>query len=294
MENPARASSFPRLIKETAGEWMEDGAMRLGAALAYYSVFSLAPLLIIAMSIAGLIFGEEAARGAVEGQLRGTLGAQAAEALESMIQGARESDASGVMAVAGVVLLLFAASGVFGQLQDALNTIWEIERKSVRGIWGFVKNRFLSMAMVLGVGFLLLVSLILSAAVTGMTDSLERIVPVPAVIWQVLSFVISFAVVTLLFAMIFKILPDADIEWRNVWVGAAMTAGLFTIGKFLLALYLGRRDAASAYGAAGALVLLLMWVYYSSLILLFGAEFTQVYARARGDDVHRKQRRVSR
>jgi membrane protein len=273
------------MLKAAVADWQEDRATRLSAALAYYSVFSLAPLLIIAISIAGAFFGEEAARGAIQGQIAGAIGSDAAKGIEEMIEGARQSDAAGVMAVVGVVLLLVAASGVFGQLQDALNTIWEIESKATGGVWGFVKARFLSMTMVLGTGFLLLVSLLLSAGVTAATDALERILPVPGFVWQIVSFLVSLGVVTILFALIFKVLPDANVKWNHVWIGAAMTATLFTVGKFLLALYLGRRDAASTYGAAGALVLVLMWVYYSSLILLFGAEFTQVYARARGDRI---------
>jgi membrane protein len=273
---------FFQMLKETFADWRADRATRLSAALAYYSVFSLAPLLIIAISIAGAVFGEEAARGAIQDQIAGAIGGEAASGLEEMIEGARESDAAGVMAIVGVVLLLVAASGVFGQLQDALNTIWEIETEASGGIWGFVKGRFLSMTMVLGTGFLLLVSLLLSAALTAATGALERFAPLPGFVWQIASILLSTGLITLLFAMIFKILPDARIEWNHVWVGAAMTAVLFTVGKFLLALYLGRREAASTYGAAGALVLLLTWVYYSSLILLFGAEFTQVYARSKG------------
>jgi membrane protein len=278
----ARAVAFFDLLKQAVADWREDGATRLSAALAYYSVFSIAPLLIIAISIAGAVFGEEAARNAIQGQIAGAIGQDAAGGLEEMIEGARRSDANGLMAVVGIVLLLVAASGVFGQLQDALNTIWEIESKSAAGLWSFFKGRFLSMAMVLGTGFLLLVSLVLSAGLAATTDALERVVPVPGVVWQVVGLIVSLGVITLLFAMIFKILPDADVQWNHVWIGALMTGVLFTVGKFLLGLYLGRGDAASTYGAAGALVLVLMWVYYSSLILLFGAEFTQVYARTRG------------
>jgi membrane protein len=281
---------FFTMLKETFADWREDRATRLSAALAYYSVFSLAPLLIIAISIAGAVFGQEAARGAIEGQIAGAIGGEAASGLEEMIEGARQSDAAGFMAIVGVVLLLVAASGVFGQLQDALNTIWEIESPAAGGVWGFVKARFLSMTMVLGTGFLLLVSLLLSAALTATTDVLERMLPVPGFVWQAASFILSLGVITVLFAMIFKVLPDAEVRWSHVWVGALMTAALFTVGKFLLALYLGRRDAASTYGAAGALVLVLMWVYYSSLILLFGAEFTQVYARAKGHRIEGAQK----
>ncbi len=192
------------------------------------------------------------------------------------------------MAVLGVVLVLASASRVFAGLKDALNTIWGIQAKAGRGVSGMLKDRFLSIAMVLVIGFLLLTSLVLSAAVNGFSDWLGSVLPVPGFVWQGVSFLISFAVVTALFAMIFKILPDANVEWTHVWTGAAFTALLFAVGKFGLALYLGRQDAASMYGAAGALVPVLLWVYYSSLILLFGAVFTRVYARARGHRIEPK------
>jgi membrane protein len=279
--------SYVGVFRETLSEWSEDNATRLGAALAYYAVFSIAPLLLIAITLAGAIFGEDAARNAVEGQLAGAMGRQAAEAVQSMLEGARIQGSTGWMPILGVLALIFGATGVFGQLQDALNIVWGVERPRGVGIWHFVRGRFLSIVMVLGTGFLLLVSLVLSAAVAGLTDFLEKLLPIPGFFWQLLAAVLSFAVVTVLFAMIFKFLPDTKVRWRQVWVGAALTAALFTLGKLLLSLYLGRRDAASAYGAAGALVLVLMWVYYSSLILLFGAEFTEVYGRTRAPAVER-------
>ena len=287
---PAEETSDERLsavalVRQTVSEWLDDKAMRLAAALAYYSVFSLAPLLIIAISVAGSIFGEEAARGAIERQLTGAMGRDAASAVEEMLEGAHQSDSSGLMAIVGVGILLFTASGVFGQLKDAMNTIWEIELKPGRGILGFLRDRFLSLSMVLGTGFLLLVSLVFSAWLTSVNDYLGARLPLPGVAWQVLGAILGLAMTTVLFAMIFKLLPDAEVEYRDVWIGALMTAGLFTLGKELLALYLGRQDAASTYGAAGALVLILSWVYYSSCILLFGAEFTQVYAKTRGGDI---------
>ncbi len=273
------------LLRRTVDEWLEDKAMRLSAALAYYSVFSLAPLLIIAISVASLAFGEEAARGAIERQLTGSIGSEAAEAVEVMIEGAHQSESSGMMTIVGVLILLFSATGVFGQLKDAMNTIWEIELVPGRGVVGFLKDRFLSFSMVLGTGFLLLVSLVLSSWLTAMNDYLGARLPVPGIFWQVVGALVSLLMITVLFAMIFRILPDAEIEYRDVWIGAFMTAGLFTLGKTLLGLYLGRQDAASTYGAAGAFVLILLWVYYSSCILLFGAEFTQVYAKARGGGI---------
>ncbi len=270
------------LLKETFKEFMEDKAMRLSAALAYYSVFSLAPLLIISISIAGAIFGEDAARGAIKYQLSGAIGSESALAVQEMIDSANKSGSNVLMTIVGFAILFVTASGVFAQLKDAMNTVWDLEPKPGQGIKGLVKGRLMALSMVLVIGFLLLVSLVLSTATAAMTDWLGNALPIPGFIFQVLSFAVSIAVVTLLFAMIFKILPDAEVQWRDVWSGALLTAALFSVGKLLLALYLGREGAASAYGAAGALILLLSWVYYSANILLLGAEFTQVYARRRG------------
>jgi membrane protein len=270
------------LLKATFKEWMEDGALRLSAALAYYSIFSIAPLLVIAIGIAGLVLGEEAVRGQLEQQLKGYLGPQASSILQSMVQSASSPAESGTAAVFGFATLMLGASGVFGQLKDALNTIWEVKPQPGGGIGRFVRERLLSFGMVLVVGFLLLTSLLLTTAVAALSDYLEGVFRLPEVVWAVISFIISFGVVTTLFAFIFKMLPDAQIEWRNVWIGALVTAILFEIGKFILSYYLGREGATSSYGAAGSVVLLLLWVYYTSCILFFGAEFTQVYARETG------------
>jgi len=273
------------LLKETFSEFMEDKAMRLSAALAYYSVFSLAPLLLIAISIAGAIFGEDAARGAIEEQLTGTVGRESAVAVQGMLQSAVRDGDSGIMGLVGFAILLITASGVFAQLKDAMNTVWGLEKKPGLGIKGLVKGRVVALSMVFGIGFILLVSLVISAAIAAATKWLGDALPIPGFLFQILSFAISIGVVTLLFAMIFKVLPDAKVQWRDVWMGALLTAILFSIGKLLLSLYLGREGAASAYGAAGALILLLSWVYYSANILLLGAEFTQVYARHRGRNI---------
>jgi membrane protein len=190
-----------------------------------------------------------------------------------------------VSSIVGIVVLLFGASGVFGELQAALNTVWEVQPKPDRGLWGMIKDRFFSFTMVLGVGFLLLVSLLLSAALSAVGRFLSERLPGGEALWQVLNFVISLGVVTSLFALIFKVVPDVKIEWRNVWIGAAVTALLFTLGKFLLGLYLGKASFASMYGAAGSLVVLVVWVYYSAQILFLGAEFTQVYARHNGSNM---------
>jgi membrane protein len=268
------------LIRQTIKEWSEDKVPRLGAALAYYTMFSLAPLLIIAIAIAGFVFGEEAARGRVTAELGSLINDDAASMVEDLILNARRPAAGLVATVVGVVTLLVGASGVIGQLKDSMNTIWEVAPKPGRGIIGLVKDRFLSLAMVLGIGFLLLASLLLSAGLSAVSD--YAFGEESTGMLQVLSFVVSFAVITLLFAVIYKVLPDVKIAWRDVWIGALVTAFLFNVGKFLIGQYLSRSTTASVFGAAGSLILILLWIYYSAQILFFGAEFTQVYANRYG------------
>lgn len=280
-----RFSDGIKLLKSTVAEWNEDNVPLLAAALAYYTIFSLAPLLLIAIAIAGVLFGEEAARGEIVRQMAGLVGQEGAEAIQAMIQNAQQPNSGGAIAsIIGVVLLLMGASGVFGQLQTALNTIWEVKPKPGRGIRSFIQSRFLSFAMVLVIGFLLLVSLLLSAVLTGVAAFFSNLTPGLA-LGQGLNFFISFLVITLLFASIYKFLPDVIVPWKNLWVGAAVTAILFNIGKFLIGLYLGNSSVGSTYGAAGSLVVILIWVFYSAQILLFGAEFTQVYSKYRGTPI---------
>ena len=274
-----------RLLKTTIDSWLADNALRLSAALAYYSIFSIAPLLVIAISIAGLVLGEKAVHEGVQPLMQAYIGPQAAEAVQSMIQSASKRSQGWVGAVVGFGTLMLGASGVFGQLKDALNTIWEVKIVSSTNVRGLVRDRLLNFGMVLIIGFLLLTSLLLSTALAAFTDYLQNLVGLSPVIGVVFGFFISFAVVTVLFACIFKVLPDAKVEWRHVWIGAAVTALLFEIGKFGLSFYLGRESTASSYGAAGSVVLLLLWVYYASCILLFGAEFTRVYARETGHGI---------
>lgn len=273
---------YRKILRQTATEFMEDEALRLSAALSYYATFSLAPLLLIAIAVAGWAFGDEAVRGQVDDQLRGSLGNAGATALQDMIAHARKPEKNVVASILGVAMLLFGAGGVFGQLQDALNTVWGVKRRSGRGLKGILKDRFLSFAMVLGTGFLLLTSMVVSAVLQGLSEYMGSILSLPPALWAGVSAVVSFVVIAALFAAIFKLLPDVQIEWRDVFSGALFTAALFTIGKFALAWYLGREATASAYGATGALAIVLLWVYYSSIILLFGAEFTQVAAVQRG------------
>jgi membrane protein len=274
------------ILKETASEWMEDQAQSLGAALAYYTVFSLAPLLLIAIAIAGFFFGREAAQGQIFDQLRGLLGEASGKAMQDMVQNANTKPATGVMAaLIGAVTLLFGASGVFGQLQTSLNAIWGVQPKPGRGVLGIIQDRILSFGFILVVGFLLLVSLLFTATIALVGEWFGGMVPGMEALIQILNSVLSLALITLLFATIFKFLPDAKIAWRDVWIGAFITAVLFTVGKFALGLYLGKSGVASSYGAAGSLIVLLLWVYYSSQILFFGAEFTQVYANRFGSHV---------
>jgi membrane protein len=267
--------------KGTIKEFGEDNVLRLSAALAYYAIFSIGPLLAIIVGLAGLAFGNDSVRQQIHHSLQGMLGEGSAKTIDSMMT-ARSHGTSLVTTIVGIVALLFGAAGVFGQLQDSLNTIWEVKSKPGAGIWTLLRKRFLSFSMVLGVGFLLLVSLALSTALAAFTNSLNNMIPMGETVGHIVDFVVSFGVVTVLFAMIFKFLPDVKIPWSKVWVGAIGTALLFTLGKFLLGLYLGKQSTSSAYGAAGSVIVILMWVYYASVILFFGAEFTQVYARRTG------------
>lgn len=270
------------MLIQSGKEWVEDKAPRLGAALAYYTIFSIAPLLIIAIAIVGFFLGDEAARGGIQNEISTIIGPEGAEATESLIANAGKERGSGILAtIFSTVLLLFGASGVVVQLKDALNAVWDVPEKKSSGVWNFIRTRFLSLAFVLGVGFLLLVSLILSTILSAAGSYLEGFIPMPW-LWQILNFVVSLGVVTVLLAMIYKFLPDIDLPWKDVWLGAAITAVLFAIGKFGLGLYLGRSSVESTYGAAGSLVVLLIWVYYSAQIVFFGAEFTQVYSRRYG------------
>ena len=272
------------LLKQTFQEWLENKAPQLGAALAYYTVFSLAPLILVLLAIVGVIFRDDAA-GAwnkITQQMSYFLDPNALQVVQNIADKASQSGKSTIATIIGVALALFGASGVFGQLQDALNTIWGVKAKPSRGIWGFLRTRFLSFAMVAGICFLLLVSLAIEALLKGFSHYVQSVLPGGIVIALTVYLIFDFAVVVLLFAMIFKFLPDVKIQWRDVWIGAVMTAILFGLGKWLLGFYLGSGAASSAYGAASSLITLLLWVYYSSQILLFGAEFTQVHAARAG------------
>ncbi|HVT44783.1 MAG TPA: YihY/virulence factor BrkB family protein, partial [Thermoanaerobaculia bacterium] len=274
--------STTALLKEAAQEWSYDRAPRLAAALSFYTLFSVAPLLVIAISIAGLVFGEEAARGEIVSTFEQVLGPIAAAALEQLIANASREQETGLLAtVLGLAALLFGASRVMVQLKEALNSIWNIRSEAGGRFLRRIRNRFLSFAMVLGVGFLLLVSLLVSAAISTLSHALGLLLPRSVAIWEAANLIASFGIITLLFAAIFRFIPDRRVAWRDVWLGAAFASLLFVLGKSLIGVYLGRSVLVSAYGAAASLVVLLLWIYYSSMILFFGAELTEVYARRR-------------
>lgn len=270
------------LITQTFKEWQEDKVSRLAAALSYYTIFSLPQLLIIGLAIAGRFYDRPVAQEQIMSQATDLMGENGAEAISQILEAASDPTLSSVAAIIGLFLAILGASGVFIQLQDALNTIWEVQPAPGRGILGTIKDRFFSFTVVLGIGFLLLVSLMLSAFMAGVSEFPSGLAPDTILLARTLDIIVSFVVVTILFALIFKIIPDVKIEWRDVWLGAIVTAALFTIGKWAIGLYLGQSAPASAYGAAGSLIVLLLWVYYSAQILFIGAEFTQVYANRFG------------
>jgi membrane protein len=273
------------LLKDTGEDWVEDKASRLAGALAYYTLLSLTPLLVVAVSVAGLVFGEEAARGQIAAQLQGLVGPEAGQAIQAILANAKTPSSGILGTIFGGALLLFGASGVFGELQDSLNTIWEVQPKPGRGVVGLVKDRLFSFTMVLGVAFLLLVSLVVSAALSAVGGVLEANLPGGETVWRVLNVVISLVVVSGVFALLYKVVPDATIAFRDVIVGAVVTAVLFTVGKAAIGLYLGKAGVASPFGAAGSVVVIVVWVYYSANIFFLGAEFTQAYARRFGSRI---------
>jgi membrane protein len=272
-----------RLVKQALGEWREDKAARLGAALAYYALFSLAPLLVIAVGIAGLVYGEEAARGQLARELRSAVGTTAATAIQDLLRHTRHTGTGLLATLLGFGTLLFGAAGLFWQVQDALDTVWKVAPKPGRGILGIVRDRSLPFLLVLGIGLFLLLSLAANTTLVALTHYFPLLdLPGGTTLWHGVNGVVSVLINTLLFATLYKILPDVRIAWRDVWVGSALTALLFAIGRHLLSLYLGYMSVTSAFGAAGSLVLLLVWVYYSAQLFLFGAEFIRAYATYHG------------
>ena len=278
------------LVRDSVSSFIEDEALSRGAAIAYYTIFSIAPVLVIVIAIAGLVYGQEAARGAITGQLQGMIGLEGANAVQEMVRSAANKSSGILATVLGVATLLITATGVFGEMQASLNMIWRAdagtatagESSTTAAVSRLVKARAASLGLVAALGFLLIVSLSVSAAITTVANQLQQVLPDVDLLLRVVNFLVSFVMITLLFSAIYKVLPDKPIAWRDVLTGAVTTALLFSIGKTVIGLYIGSSKVASSYGAAGALVVVLLWVYYSAQIFLFGAEFTKVYARRHG------------
>jgi membrane protein len=271
------------VFKRAFTGWWDDNVPRMGAALAYYTLFALAPVLIVSIAVAGVLFGAEAVRGEVVGQIEGLVGLQGAKAVQAMLEGAAKPSSSILATVIGVITFFLGATGAFLELQADLDTIWRVKPRS-RGnfLQDLLMQRLISFGLVLGFAFLLLTSLIVSAALAALYTYMGNAFPGVAILWEALNVIVSLGVITLLFAMIYKVLPDVKLAWKDVWVGALVTAGLFTIGKFLIGLYLATSTFGSAYGAAGSVIVVLLWVYYSSQIVLLGAEFTRAYVEQFG------------
>jgi membrane protein len=267
-------------LKQTFRAWNDHEAPRLGAALSFYTMLSLAPLVILVIAIASMVFGHSAAQNEIIRQVQGIMGAEGAKAVESVIQHGQKP--TGVFAsVIGAITLLVGASGAFSELQSALNKIWDVQAKDGSGVASLIKSRLFSFGMVLAVSFLLLVSLVITAGLAVLGKFFGEILPMPELLMHTINFLVSFAGISALFALIFKYVPEASIKWQDVWEGAIVTALLFTIGKSLIGLYLGKAAVGSAYGAAGSLIVVIVWVYYSALIFFFGAEFAHVRATVR-------------
>jgi len=281
-----RLKTFFHLLRQTFKEWNEDRAPRLAAALAYYTAFSIAPLLVVVIGIVGIVVSQDVVQKQILTEVQRSVGSDAAKMVGELITNSSKPTEGLLATILGIVTLLLGAGGVFGQLQDALNTIWDVDPavtgKRNTGVIYQIQNRFLSFGMVLVVGFLLLASLILTTVITAVSTYFITMLPGVEFLLSVFDTVLSFVVITAMFALLFKFLPKVRLEWRDVIVGAAMTSFLFSVGRLLLGWYLGRSSTASAYGAAGSFVLILVWIYYSAQIVLFGAEFTQVYARRHG------------
>jgi membrane protein len=266
------------ILRRSVAGWWNDNVPRLGASLAYYTLFALAPILVVAIGIGGLVFGPEAVRGEIVGQIQGLIGREGAEAVQAMLEGASRPGSSIAATVAGIITFFLGATGAFLELQTALNAIWHVEPKSDGSYWRvLVMQRVISFGLVVALGFLLLTSLLVSAALAAIHRYMGNAFPGVVVLWEALNVIVSLTVITLLFALIYKVLPDVKLSWRDVWIGALVTAGLFSIGRLVIGLYLGTASIASTYGAAGSVVVILIWVYYSAQIILLGAEFTRAY-----------------
>lgn len=279
MKPKVKLKSWRQLLSEVVASWNQHGASAQSAALAFYTIFSLAPVLVVVIALAGAFFDEEAVRGQIFAEFRGLMGDEAARLVQEVLKSAGRPAAGRTAALLGFITLLLGATAVFGQLQDSLNRVWDVAPKPGAVFTTLLRKRMLSFTVVLALGFLLMVSLVLSAALSGFSQYLERHLDIPAALLEVSNFVLSFLVITLLFGTIYRLLPDVRLDWQDVFFGSVVTALLFVVGKSLIGFYLGRTSVASAYGAAGSLVVVLLWVYYSALIFFFGAIFTRIHSR---------------
>lgn len=278
-------TSIPALARTAFSAFLADNGMRMAASLAYFTIFSLAPLLIIAIAIAGWVFGAKAASEGITREIQGFVGHDAGKMIQDMVQSAHRPIQGVIAGFVGIVTLLFGATGVFAEVRDSLNSIWHVEGAAVEGVWSWLRARVLSVGMVIAVGFLLLVSLMLSAFLSGAFKYFGGLIPVPEFLLHIVEFIVSLAVLTGLFAMMYAILPEAKLGWSDVEFGAASTALLFTVGKLAIGMYVGKTISASTYGAAASVMLVVAWVYYSALIFYFGAELTRAYATRFGSMV---------
>lgn len=278
-----RIKLFGSLLKDSFNEFTNDNGMKLAAALSYYTIFSLAPMLLVIISVFSIFFGRDAIQGQLFGQISGLVGASAASQLQEILKNAEMSNKSGVAAAMGIGTLLIGATGVFAEMQDSINFIWAIKSKPKKGWLQYLKNRLISFSLILTLGFLLVVSLGASALVDLLSNRLETLFSEASVVlFYIVNLALVLSIITALFTVIFKVLPDGDLRWRECLMGASFTAVLFLIGKFVISFYLGKSDLGAAYGTSASIVILLTWIYYSSIILYFGAEFTKVYARLDG------------
>ncbi|HEY2785053.1 MAG TPA: YihY/virulence factor BrkB family protein [Fimbriiglobus sp.] len=278
-------TGIAKLFREAASKWVNDNATRLAAAVAFYSILSLAPLLVLAVAIAGLAFGNEAAQSGIVSQARGLVGDSGAEVVRTTLANAKKSENGTLATVIGIGTLLLGASGVFVELHDALNTVWNVRSKRGRGFWNLLRTKLLGFGMVLSIGFLLLVLLVINTVLAAFGTLLGEAVPRPSVLTGVVNFLLGLVVEVGLFALIFRYLPDVRMPWKAVWFGAAVTAVLFTLGKYAIGAYLAKAAVGSPFGAAGSLVALVVWIYYSALIVFLGAEVTEVHARHSGSRI---------
>lgn len=286
MQNPGFFKKYWQILKQTFSDFMDDKVLKLSAALSYYTIFSIAPMLIVIITLCEVFLGKEAIEGSIYGQINSFVGNDAAIQIQQMIKNAALSGDSTWATVVGIVTLIFGATGVFGEIQDSINFIWQLKAKPKNGILKILINRLLSFSMVISLGFILLVSLALNGLIELFSKQLARLLPeVTMILVYVINLCLTFGVISLLFAIIFKVLPDAKVKWKHVIIGAMTTAVLFMVGKFAIGFYLGASKVGTAYGAAGSIVIILLWVYYSAIILYFGAEFTQVYVQYHGEQI---------